>query len=184
VVTEREIASIALDCLAAGHETSSNLISSAVFHVLSSGRWDELVADPARWPRAIEEVLRYDPPVVGWMRNTTRAVRVGDVEIASGQRVLLLLGSANRDDERLADAGCFDIDRADADDHLSFSHGRHFCVGAAMARLEARVALEALAEGLPGLRLRDGHEPRYVPSFEFRELEVLHVAWDPAPPGS
>jgi cytochrome P450 len=184
VLTEREIASIALDCLAAGHETSSNLISSAVFHLLRSGRWDELVADPARFPPAIEEVLRYDPPVVGWLRNTTRAVRVGDVEIGAGQRVLLLLGSANRDERRLADAGSFDIDRADPDDHLSFSHGRHFCIGAALARLEARVALEALAESLPRLRLRDGHEPRYVPSFEFRELEILPVAWDPATPAS
>jgi cytochrome P450 len=178
VLTEREIASIAMDSLAAGHETSSNFISTAVLDLLAGGRWDELIAAPERIPAALEEVLRYDSPIVGWLRVTTRPARVGDVEIPGGARVLMLLGSANRDDGRLADAGRFDIDRADPDDHLSFSRGRHFCPGAALARLEARASIEALGQSLPGLRLGDGYEPRYVPSFQFRELEVLRVAWD------
>jgi cytochrome P450 len=178
VLTEREIASIAQNCLAAGHETSSNFLSNAVLHLLTNGLWDDLVADPARMPAALEEVLRYDTPIAGWLRVTTQAASVGDVEIPAGQRVLLLLGSANRDERRVADADCFDIDRADPDDHLAFSHGRHFCPGAALARLQARIGLEALAEHLPGLRLRDGYQARYVPSFEFRELEQLPVVWD------
>jgi cytochrome P450 len=178
VLTHREIASIALDCLAAGHNTTSNLISSAVFDLLSHGHWEALVADSTRIPAAIEEVLRYDTPVVGWLRETAQDAVVGDVKIDVGQRVLLLLGSANHDERRHADGSRFDIDRADPGDHLSFSQGRHFCPGAALARVQARIAIQALVESLPGLRLPEDHVPRYVPSFEFRELQSLPVVWD------
>jgi cytochrome P450 len=77
-------------------------------------------------------------------------------------------------------AARFDIGRVDAADHLSFGLGRHFCPGAAVARLEAKVALEVLVERLPGLRLRAGFEPRYQPSCGFRLLESLPVVWDAA----
>jgi cytochrome P450 len=178
---EREIASVAFDVLSAGHETASNMVSNAILTLLSSGAWEEIVADPIRIPAALEETLRYDTFIPAWLRVTTRAVTIGDSEIPAGQRVVLLLGSANRDERRWADAASFDIARADAGEHVSFSVGRHFCAGAALARLEGRVALEALAERLPGLRLRDGFEPRYVPSVAFRALEALPVTWHAVP---
>jgi cytochrome P450 len=177
VLTEREIASIAFNLLVAGHETTSNLISNGAFHLLTSGRWADLVADPGRIPHAVEEILRYDPPILGWLRNTTRTATVGGVEIPAGQRLLLLLGSANRDEHRFTDGERFDIDRADAAEHLSFGLGRHFCVGAGLARVEATVAFETLVHRLPGLRLPDGLEPRYVPNVGFRVLQTLPVTW-------
>ena len=179
-LTEREVASLVFDVLSAGHETTSNMLSNGILQLLVSGAWAELVADPARIPDALEEILRYDTSTPGWLRFTARAATVGDVDIPAGQRVLLLLGSANRDETRWPDAERFDIGRADAREHLSFSVGRHFCVGAALARLEGRVALEALCARLPELYLHAGYEPRYVPSVAFRMLESLPVGWQPA----
>jgi cytochrome P450 len=180
-LSEREVATLAMDVLSAGHETTSNILSNGVLALLSSGSWADLVGDPARIPAAIEEILRYDTPTPGWLRVTTRPVAVGDVEIPAGQRVLVLLGSANRDERRCASPDTFDIARAQAGEHLSFSAGRHFCVGAAFARLEGRVALEVLVERLPGMRLPDGFEPSYEPSATLRLLEALPVAWDVEP---
>jgi cytochrome P450 len=177
MLTQREVASLAFDVLSAGHETTSNMLSNGMLQLLAGGAWAELVAEPARIADALEEILRYDTPTPGWLRVTARPAKVGDVEIPAGQRILVLLGSANRDETRWPDADRFDIGRADAREHLSFSIGRHFCVGAALARLEGRVALEALCERLPELELRAGYEPRYVPSVAFRMLESLPVAW-------
>lgn len=177
-LSESELASLVVDLLSAGHETTSNVIANGMLNVLASGVWAKLVADPTRIPVALEEILRYDTSTIGWLRYTTRPVMVGDVEIPARQRVLLLLGSANRDERRFADPDTFDITRPDAAEHVSFSAGRHFCSGAAFARLEARVALEVLAERLPGLRLREGFEPQYVPSIALRKLKALPVTWD------
>lgn len=126
VLTEREVASFAFDLLAAGHETTSNLLSNGLLQLLTGGAWEELLAHPSRIPAAVEEILRYDPPLLGWLHVTTRPCLVGDVEIPAGQRVTLLLGSANHD-ERREDADRFDIGRVNAADHLSFGLGRHFC---------------------------------------------------------
>ena len=180
VLTEREVASFAQDILAAGHETTSNMLTNGVLQLLSGGHWNELVEDPARIPGAVEEVLRFDSPIIGWHRNTTRAATVGDVEIPAGERLILLLGSANRDERRFPDAGSFDIGRADPYDHLSFGLGRHFCPGAALARLEGRIVLETLVQRQPGLRLADGFEPRYEPNCSFRLLQSLPLVWDGA----
>ena len=179
ILTEREIASIAFDLLGAVYDTTSGLLSNSVYRLLSSGAWEELVVDPGRIAPAVEEVLRYDPPIVGWSRWTTRPVRLGDVEIPEASRLLLLLGSGNRDECHFADGESFDIARAADHTHLSFGAGRHYCPGAALARLAARVALETLGGRLPGLRLRADSEPAYHPNLVFRMLGELHVEWDP-----
>jgi cytochrome P450 len=178
VLTEREVASFTMDLLSAGHETTSNMLTNGMLQLLVSGSWDKLVEDPARIPGAIEEMLRFDSPLVGWLRNTTRAATVGDVEISAGERVMVLLGSANRDERRFPNAGSFDVGRADPYDHLSFGLGRHFCPGAALARLEARLVLQTLVRRQPGLRLADGFKPRYEPNCAFRLLQSLPLAWD------
>lgn len=123
-------------------------------------------------------MLRFDPPIVGWLRITTRPMTVAGVDIGAGQRILVLLGSANRDERYFADGERLDLLRANARDHLAFGVGRHFCVGAGLARLESRVALEELAGRLPGLRLPDGFEPHYVPNVAFRALHALPIVWD------
>lgn len=179
ILTEREIASIAFDLLGAVYETTSGLLSNSVHQLLSTGAWKELAVDPARIGAAVEEVLRYDPPIVGWSRWTARPVRIGDVDIPASSRLLLLLGSGNRDECRFENGESFDIARASDHTHLSFGAGRHYCPGAALARLAARVTLETLVKHLPGLRLREDFEPRYVPNVTFRMLGELEVEWDP-----
>ena len=179
ILTEREIASIAFDLLGAVYETTSSLFANSVCQLLSAGAWGDLVAEPGRIGMAVEEVLRYDPPIVGWSRWTTRPVRVGGVDIPAGQRLLLLLGSANRDENRFHDADRFDIARDAKNAHLSFGAGRHYCPGSALARLAVRITLETLVERLPGLRLREDFEPRYLPNVTFRLLAELQVQWDP-----
>ena len=176
-LSQREVASLAFDLLNAGHETTANMVSNGVLRLLTTGGWAQLVAEPQRIAHALEEILRFDTPTPGWFRVTTRPVTIGDVEIPAGERIMLLIGSANRDARRWPDGDSFDIARPDADEHVSFSVGRHFCPGAALARLEGKVALRALTDRLPALRLRDGFEPRYVPNMAFRMLETLPVTW-------
>jgi cytochrome P450 len=179
VLTEREIASIAFNLLVAGHETTANLLGNGVFQLLTTeGAWQRIAADPSIIPQAVEEMLRHDPPIISWLRVTNRDTTLGDVEIPAGQRVLLVVGSANRDETRFTQCPAeFDIDRSDAMRHISFGAGPHFCIGAALSRLEARLAFEALTERIPGLRLVDGFTPSYLPNIGFRGLRSLPVTW-------
>jgi cytochrome P450 len=151
-----ELIGFAFLLLVAGNETTTNLISNAA--ILLDRHPDQrrlLVEDPARIATAIEEFLRYDSPVQGLARTTTRAVRLHGVEIPAGRKVLLLFASANRDERRIADPDRFDVTR-DPNPHLAFGFGTHFCLGASLARLEARVAFEELLARLPGYRLAPG----------------------------
>lgn len=108
----------------------------------------KLVAEPARWPAALEEILRFVSPVQGLARATTRDVELGGETIAEGDQVLLLYGSANHDETVFPDPERLDLDR-DAKGHWSFGHGIHFCLGNAVARLETRIAIQALLERAP-----------------------------------
>src|SRR5207237_5309925 len=112
-------------------------------------------------PAAIEEVLRYRSPVQWVFRGTTREVELGGHTIPRGALVLAMIGSANRDPGHFPDPERFDIAR-DPNPHIAFGHGIHFCLGAALSRLEARIALADLLERLPGLRLASAEpwEPR------------------------
>ncbi len=130
----------------AGNETTTKLLGNAWYWGWRNP--DQLakpLADPARVPDWVEETLRYDTSTQMLVRVTSRPVRVQGVEIEEGRRILLLLGSANRDEDVFADAETYDLDRV-TKDLVSFGSGRHFCMGAALARMEARVALtEVLA---------------------------------------
>ncbi|MDP9428989.1 MAG: cytochrome P450 [Actinomycetota bacterium] len=153
-LTDRELHATVMLLLGAGFETTVNLLGNAV--VLLDAHRDQraaLLADPAGWPDAVEEVLRFDSPV----QITGRTVRV-DTELAGvpmppGSRVTLLLGAANRDPDVFAEPGRFDVTRRNARDHLAFSAGIHYCIGAGLARLEAAAALRALTERFPDLRV-------------------------------
>jgi cytochrome P450 len=146
---------------------------------LSSGRADEeMCGDPARIPNAIEEVLRFDSSVIAWRRQTTQAVEIGGVPVPADANLLLLLGSANRDPAVFEDPDHFDIHRQNAKEHLSLGSGVHFCLGAPLARLEARVVLEELSARLPSLRLVPGQTLRFQPNTTFRGPLALLVEWD------
>jgi cytochrome P450 len=184
VLTLDEVASLAFNLLVAGHETTSGLLAHALDQALSTpDTWAGFAADPAGVPAFVEEVLRMRPAIDGWLRLTARSVTLDGVEIPAGARCLLLIGAANRDGAAFADPHRFDPQRADGRDHLAFGYGPHFCIGAALARLEARIALTRLAAALPGLRLAPEHTSRYQPNVAFRAHRALTAIVDIAAPG-
>ncbi|MEJ3744672.1 cytochrome P450 [Actinomycetes bacterium KLBMP 9797] len=176
VLTEAEVASLAFNLLVAGHETTAGLLAHCFDYALTvPQRWDEIVTDPATIPGYVEETLRFGPAIDGWLRMTSRDVTIGEVTIPAGARCLLLVGAANRDPAVFEAPDQFDPHRRDARDHLSFGYGPHFCIGAALARLEAQTALAELAAALPGLRLAPGHIRSYKPNVAFRAHQELPV---------
>jgi len=153
-LTERELHATVMLLLGAGFETTVNLLGNAVV-LLDAHRdqWKGLIADPAGWDGAVEEVLRHDSPVQITGRTAKADGVVAGRDVPAGTRVTVLLGAANRDPEVFDDPARFDVSRANARDHLAFSAGIHYCVGAGLARLEGVVGLRALAERFPGLRV-------------------------------
>jgi cytochrome P450 len=147
--------------LVAGNETTTNLISNAA--ILLDRHRDQrrlLLEDPGRISGAIEEFLRYDSPVQGLARTTTAPVTLHAVTIPEASKVLLLFGSANHDERAFPEAERFDVLRA-PNPHVAFGFGAHFCLGANLARLEARVAFEELLARLPDYRMTQNRVERH-----------------------
>jgi cytochrome P450 len=143
--------------LAAGFETTVNLLGSAVALLLEHRDQLELVQkDATLWPGVVDETLRMEGPVQMTGRFATRHTTVDGERFAPGSVLVTYLGGANRDPEVFENPALFDIRRPNARDHLSFSGGRHFCLGAALARLEGEVGLRALFDRFPDLELRPG----------------------------
>ncbi|WP_018333070.1 cytochrome P450 [Actinomycetospora chiangmaiensis] len=152
-MTIDELVSLAQLLLVAGFETTTNLVGNAVRAMQATpGQWEALVADPGLAPGAVEETLRYDPPVQLTARIAHEDVELDGVPLRRDSGVLVLLAAAGRDPEAHTDPERFDIAREQTTPHLAFSGGAHYCLGAALARLEGEVALRMLAERLPGLR--------------------------------
>ncbi|BBX24307.1 putative cytochrome P450 [Mycolicibacter terrae] len=163
----RELGVTALLVIGAGFETTVNLIGNAIVLLL---RHREQLAmlreDPELWPGAVEEVLRFDSPVQMTSRNPLCDLEIGGHRLTAGETVALLLGGANHDPGVFDEPDRFDITRANAHEHLSFSSGVHACLGANLARMEATIALRALFERFPDLQLAGPPTPR--------ELATLH----------
>ena len=163
-----EVVMFVILLLGAGNETTTNLIGNATLALLQHpDQLERLRADRSLLPGAIEEVLRWDGPIQVVYRRATRDVELPSGRIPAGAGVVVIIGSANRDERQWgATAGELRVDR-NPQGHLAFGFGNHFCLGASLARLEARVALEALLDVLPSLRHR---EPRvdYVDSYLVR----------------
>jgi cytochrome P450 len=175
-----EVVNMSNQLLIAGHETSTSLITNCVWRLLEDrpNRWERLLADRSLVPNAVEESLRFDPPVLGLCRTNDDDAVVGGVEIPADHKVMVLYASANRDPARFPDRPDeFVVDRPllETKRHYSFSWGIHHCLGAHLARLTGRVAVEELLDRLPGLRL-DG-EPTRVPSPFLWGRKTLPVAW-------
>lgn len=184
VLTENEAASLAFNLLVAGHETTAGLLAHSLDLALSvPHRWDELVTDPGRIPAFVEEALRLRPAIDGWLRITAEPVELGGVTIPAGARCLLVLGAANRDPAVFHRAAEFDPGRSNLRDSLTLGFGPHYCIGAALARLEAEVALRRLVVELPGLRLAPGYQRAFKPNVAFRAHQSMPaVLTSPTPP--
>jgi cytochrome P450 len=154
---EAELLSFCTLLLLAGHITTVNLLTNAIWCLLPE-HLAELRAEPARVPAAVEEVLRYMSPVQGLSRVATRRTLINGIEIKAGERVVAWIASANRDERAFPDPERFDP-RRQPNPHLSFGVGIHFCLGAPLSRLEARVALEELTQALPDLRVSEDDSP-------------------------
>jgi len=162
-----------------GHETLASGLGNILGLLLSAPeRWRLLCEDPSLIETAVEEGLRLEAPVNGMIRIATRPVALSGVQVPEQARLLLLFGSANRDETRFPGADQFDFRRAGQPPHLAFGRGIHYCVGAPLGRLEARIALEVLIQELPGLRLDPDEVLEHVPNLMFRGLARLPVLWD------
>ena len=153
-----ELAPLCRLLLVAGFETTVNLIGNTVLALLAHpDQWQEVVDDPSLAAAAVEETLRWDPPVQRTFRAPHEDLELAGVPLARGSMVMLFLAGANRDPDVIDEPARFDLHRYDGrggagPEHLAFSAGIHYCVGAPLARLEATVAVERLAERFPRLR--------------------------------
>ena len=175
-LTLEEIASILFSLSFAGHETTTGLIGNTVRRLLEvEERWSAIAADPGLIPAAVEETLRYDPSVPVWRRVTTRPATLAGVELPAGAKLFLWLAAAGRDAAAFSQPDAFDLHRPDSERHLAFGKGLHYCLGANLGKLEARIAVTALAARYPLLRLAPDQRLAFHPNISFRGPQVLSV---------
>ena len=178
-MTYREVESVVYGLSFAGHEAVTALICNTLQCLLPRrDAWDRVCADPALIPNAIEEVLRYNSSQISWRRVTTCDTTVGSYEVPAGTSIFMNFASANRQGDIWDDPNTFDIHRPNANRHISFGKGVHYCLGARFAKVETQLVIEALAERMPTLRLVDDQDFDYFPNITFRGPTQLHVAWD------
>jgi cytochrome P450 len=177
-LTDDEIVSTCIVFLFAGHETTANLIGNGLLALLRHPDQLELLRSrPDLTQSAVEELLRYDSPVQRNRRLATQDLEFGGKQIKQGDAVMVFMGSANRDRTRFPDPDTLDVTRS-PNQHMAFGHGIHFCAGAALSRLEAPIAIRALLDRFPALRLSDDFEERWHRNITFRGLESLNVRFD------
>ena len=177
-LTSIEILGLTVLLLGAGNETTTNLIGNAVLALLDHP--EELAkvrADRANIPALVEEVLRYDSPVQVVYRQATQDVELGGGKLLAGATVLVLLGAANRDERKFPDPDRFDVER-NPPDHVGFGYGIHYCLGAPLARLSSRVALEALLFDCPPFAQVHEQVPR-IAAFLVRGPQTLSLRFEP-----
>jgi len=174
-LSEEELVDTCSLLLFAGHETTTNLIGNGMLALLRHpDELSRLRADPSLIGSAVEELLRYDSPVQMRVRVARETVEIGGRRIAKGQRVLILVGAANRDPARFPDPDRLDIARPD-NRHLAFGHGIHFCTGAPLARLEGAIAIRRLLRRFPRLELTTD-QLAWRETLTLRALNALPVS--------
>ncbi|MFF0794033.1 cytochrome P450 [Streptomyces spiralis] len=180
-LTDEELKGISLILLAAGFDTTANMLSLGTFALLRNPeQLAALRADSALTDRAVEELLRYLSVAKTFMRTALEDVEIGGRTIEAGTTVVLSYNTANRDPERFTDPHVLDLHRQDAAGHLAFSHGIHQCLGQQLARVEMRVAFRALVDRFPTLRLAVPAEEVVLrpESADIYGVKSLPVAWD------
>lgn len=175
-LSDAEICSIVRQVLVAGNETTTNLLTQMMVRFASEPEWwVRLRLDPTLIPSAVEECLRLVSPSGVNQRRTTRDVDIGGVTIPAGQDVLVVYMSGDHDERVFPDPEAFDPTRANLGEHLAFGRGIHFCVGASLARLEARIALEELTQAIDGFELVDPDHLVWNDTFQLRAIRSLPI---------
>lgn len=178
-LSHEEIASILFSLSFAGHETTNYLIGNLVRRLLEDrSRWEAVVADRSLIAGAVDETLRFDTSVPMWRRVTRRPATLGGVALPEGAKLILWLAASGRDPAVFPEPDVFDPRRPDAHHHLAFGKGIHYCAGASLGKLEARLAVEGLATRFPGLRLLEERPLRFHPNISFRGPLELWVDAD------
>jgi cytochrome P450 len=178
MLSEDEIVVATNFLLFAGHETTANLIAVGLYYLLQNPeQMAQLRADPSKIPAAVEELLRYVSPVHTLARRTLQEVTIRGVTIPPNSSIYLLIGAANRDPAKFSDPEKLDINRPPARS-LGFGYGIHFCVGAALARLESQVTFDTILRRLPDLKMTVD-TPEFRPNYSLRGLVSLPVEFSP-----
>ena len=173
-LTEMEVYNTCFLLLIAGHETTTRLISNGVYLLLKNpGLWQNLREDPSRIANAIEEILRFEPPVQATSRFATEDMEFHGARLKRGDLLFVSIAGGNRDPDSNINPDEFNIDREKVS-QVSFGYGIHLCIGASLARMEARLAIESLLQKFPDLSLVD-QEPRWGDNPFFRGHECLNV---------
>jgi len=175
---DQELFQICTTFLSAGQETTTSLLTNVVWRLLEvPERWDQLKANPDLIENAIEESLRFDPPINSHFRTSLCPVTMHGAELPAKSKLMFSMMGANRDPEIFSDPDTFRLDRPlnQSKRHLSFGYGVHFCLGAPIARLEAQIGLRKLVEGVPDLRLTGS--PERINSWIYYGQRELPVAW-------
>jgi len=179
IVPEPYLRSMMMAILSAAHESTAHALANAVLTLLSHrSAWEDVCANPALIPNAVEECLRVAGSVVAWRRRSTAPAVLGGVALPKGAQLLLVLASANVDPRHFEQPDEIDVYRESAIEHLSFGYGAHQCMGKNIARIQMRVVLEELAQRLPDMEL-SGQRLDYLPNTAFRGPRALWVRWQP-----
>ena len=180
MLNEAEMLSMLQQFLVAGNETTTKLLTNLMHHLaVEDGLEERLRDDASLIDNFIEEGLRFEAPVGGLFRMAKQDTTVGETELREGDHIWLIFAAANRDPEMFSQPDTFSVDRENARDHLAFGHGEHFCIGAMLARLEARIAVEQILERMKNIRLIEGRNNfEYEDTFVLRGLKELHIAFD------
>jgi cytochrome P450 len=173
-LTQDELSATAMLLLAAGFETTVNLIGNGTALLVNHPEQRErLRVEPSLWPNAVDEILRFDSPVQRTGRVSHRDTVVAGERVGAGRMVMTLLGGANRDPEVFDEPQRFDVGRANAGEHVAFSSGIHYCLGAGLARMEGEVGLRALFDRFPDLALAGS--PHRRPTRVLRGYDAMPV---------
>ncbi|MBD3887355.1 cytochrome P450 [Phormidium tenue FACHB-886] len=180
-LSDEEIAGLIFGLVLAGHETTAALIGNTLYSLLSQHKlWDYFCKHPDRIPAAVDEFIRHGGPAIGLFRRTSHDAVVGGVTIPKDSVVWIAYLAGNYDPTQFPNPEQLDFDRDNSGNHLSFGHGIHYCIGAALAKFEVRLVLEELTQHYPGLHLDPGHIIP-APNFMLRAYQEMVLVIDESP---